>query len=247
MLSFVSDGRVGQVLVKQGQTVRAGQVLAKLDDAAERIQVEQLKAQADSQTLIEVRRAQLEQKTSYLEELKDPRRSGAVTKWEIRNAELDVRIAKAQLDLAKLEHEQDMRKYEQAKIQLQRMQLISPIDGRVEEIHIKPGESARQLADAIRVVQLEPLRIELPVPVDQAIALHPGQTAQVRFVDDPSVLVEGRIVYVGSVADYGSYTLMVHVELPEGLNRPAGEEVIVSFPHKTRAEKGDTRDTSHTN
>ena len=43
MLSFVRSGRIAQVMVKKGDVVQAGQLLVRQDDAAEQVQVEQLK------------------------------------------------------------------------------------------------------------------------------------------------------------------------------------------------------------
>ena len=62
LLSFVIPGQVKSVDVKAGDVVEAGQVLVRLDDAAERAQLEQLKAQAEDETRIEAAEAQLAQR-----------------------------------------------------------------------------------------------------------------------------------------------------------------------------------------
>ena len=46
-LSFVMPGRIAKVLVKEGDEVKAGQLLVQQDDAAELVQLEQLKAEAE--------------------------------------------------------------------------------------------------------------------------------------------------------------------------------------------------------
>ena len=230
MLSFVTNGRVAEVLVKEGQTVEKGRVLAKMDDEAERFEVEKLKAKAQEQTHILAASAELEQKQAFLEEVTELKKRESASKWEVKKAQLDVTIANLSLKLAEFTHIQDDRVYRAAQAQLDRMRLISPIDGKVEEIHIKPGESAQGLTDAIRVVKIEPLWIEAPVHLPEALPLKLGQSADVTFVGDTKGVVRGKITHIGAVADYGSYTLTVYVELPAGLNRPAGEEVFVSFP-----------------
>jgi len=43
------------------------------------------------------------------------------------------------------------------------------------------------------------------------------------------MVTEGRVVFVGSVADAASGTLRVRVEVPNKASRPAGEHVLVTF------------------
>ena len=59
MLSFVQPGRIVFLPLKEGDAVKADQILVRQDDAAEQIQLAQLKAQAEDTTQIQaaVRRA----------------------------------------------------------------------------------------------------------------------------------------------------------------------------------------------
>lgn len=231
-LSFVRAGCIAEVLVKEGDEVKGGQLLVRQDDAAERARLEQLKVEAESLVGIKTREAQLEQKKVELEKLEDAFKKKAVSKWDVEQARIGVVIAQAQLDLEKLNHEQDQRKYDEAKIQLERMRLESPIAGKVEEVMFEPGESADALADVIRVVKVDPLWIEVPVPLAQARKLKGTVAAHVTFPDNPGRPARGRIVHIAAVADAASDTLTVRVEVPNPTGRPAGEHVSVSFAIK---------------
>jgi len=109
------------------------------------------------------------------------------------------------------------------------MQLKSPIDGRVELVDIEAGESVNALQDVMRVVQTDPLWIDAPVPLVQAISLKAGMTARVEFSGSSAKVEEGRVIFVGAVADAASGTLRVRIELPNETGRPAGEHVQVTF------------------
>ena len=61
-VSFVKVGRVADVLVKEGDSVKAGQLLAKLDDKVEQLQLLQLQAKARDNTKIEAAEADMLQK-----------------------------------------------------------------------------------------------------------------------------------------------------------------------------------------
>jgi len=230
-LSFVQPGRIAQVPFKEGDAVKAGEVLVRQDDAADQVQLAQLKAQSDDTTQMRASEAALAQKKVDLEKLEKAAASNAATFLEVEHAKLDVMIAQLSLELARFEHEQAGRKYEEQRIRVDHMQLRSPIDGRIEKIDVEVGESANALADVIRVVQTDPLWIDAPVPLAEATGLKTGMTAQMQFTESGKAAstAEGRVIFVAAVADAASGTLRVKIEVPNKAGRPAGEHVLVTF------------------
>jgi len=233
MLSFVLGGRVAEVLVKDGDFVKKNQLLARLDDKTERIQLTQLKAQAKDKTLVLKAEAEWVQKKADSRKIARAHTKGAATDWEVQHARLAVKIALLALQAAKFEHEQHQRTYRQAQSQLKRMQLVSPIVGRVEKANIESGEAAESLVPVLQVVKIDPLWIDLPVPLEQVRQLRKGNIARISFpgtdADEPA---EGIIIHVSRVADAASDTLRVRVEVPNPDGRPAGERVFVEFIRK---------------
>ncbi len=230
-LSFVQPGRIGKVPVKEGDLVKAEQVLVQQDDAAEQVLLAQLQAQAEDRTQIRASEASLEQKKVDLQKLEKAAAGKAATALEVEHARLDVTIAQLSLELALFEHEQAGRKYQEQKVRVEHMQLASPIEGRVEDVKVEVGESINVVTEAIRVVQTDPLWIDAPVPLDQALGLQAGKPATVHFgpADRPTSSEQGRIIFVAAVADAASGTLRVRVEVPNKAGRPAGEHVLVVF------------------
>ena len=237
MLSFVRAGQIAEVLVKKGERVQAGQLLARQDDAAEQIQLAQLKARAEDTTRIQARQADLDVKKTDLEAIKEISARGSTTEREVRLAELEVVIAGLTKSLAEFDHRQDQKACEEARIQLDRMKITSPIGGTVEEILVEEGESVDSLADVIRVVKIDPLEIDVDVPQAQAMSLRPGQRARVRFEVSPSGPVNGHIIHVPAVGNAGGNTRKVTVELPNPKGRPAGEWVRVSFSEEEQSSE----------
>ena len=230
-LSFVQAGRIAKINFREGDLVKVGDVLVQQDDSVERVRLEQLEAESKDKTQIQASEAKLA--LSQVDLKKREENPKATTSLELEYARLNVKIAELQLRLAIFQNEQAQRKYEEAKLQIERMSLKSPIDGRIESIEgveeIETGESVNALEDVIRVVRIDPLWIDVPVPLDQTANLRNGHKAIVEFPEPGRMSAEGTIIYIAAVADAGSNTLKVRIQVPNKTNRPAGEQVKVTF------------------
>jgi len=242
-LSSTLPVRVAKVLVKDGDTVKPGQTLVQLDDAAERIQLEQLKAQADDDTRIKAAIAQLDQKKLDLKRIVEARRKGVATELEEEHARLEVTISDLSLTLTRFEHAQNQRKHEEAKVRVDRLRLSVPASDKdkpgdtfkVRKVFVSRGESVDRLKEVIRIIKIDPLKIDVPVPMTVALALKlkTGQTAHVFFPDEKDKPNKGTITYVADEADAASATLTVRVEVPNPTESPAGQQVTVRFSKTT--------------
>jgi RND family efflux transporter MFP subunit len=233
-LSFVRPSKVAEVPVKEGDAISAGQVLARLDDTVEQLQLLQLKAKAENQTKIDAAKAELAQKQEDLKKFEIAKRKGAATDMEVEHARLSAQIAKLSLEMARFEHQQDRTRYDEAKAEAERLRLISPISGLVEEVTIEPGESPQPLKTAVRVVTTDPLWIDAIAPLALAQDLKADQTVTVIFPgqggEGQGERGQGKIIFVSAVSRAASDTLRLRVEVANPRRRPAGERVILSFP-----------------
>jgi len=226
-LSFVQPGSISKINFKEGDIVQVGNLLVQQDDGVEQIKLDQLKAESEDETSIKHAEITLEQRGVDLKRLKD--RPAVTTPTEIEYAELNVKIATLQLHIANFQHTQAIKKYEEAKKQIDRMSLKSPIDGKIETINKETGESVNALEEVIRIVRIDPLWIDVPVPMAQTANLRNGGKAVVEFSEPGKMTEEGRIIFISAVGDAGSGTLVVRVQVSNKTNRPARENVLVSF------------------
>ena len=234
-LSFIQPGTIAKINYKEGDLVHVGDVLVRQDDSVEQIKLEQLRADANDTTTIKHADITLQQRGVDVQRLKDAG-AAVTTTTEIEYAELNQKIAELQLHIAKFQHEQAIRKYEEAQKQIDRMILKSPIEGRIEKIdtgkgeEVEEGESVNALQDVIRIVRIDPLWIDVPVPFAQTANLRNGTSAVVEFPEPNKTTLEGKVIFISSVGQAGSNTLTVRVQVPNKSNRPARENVLVSFP-----------------
>ena len=233
--AFIRPGIIGKVLVKEGDMVKEGQLLIQQDDAVEQASLSQLKAEAENEIKIQAAQEDLNKKANQLERYNSVSEHSTSIE-EREQARLEKVIAELTLQLSRFQHVQDQLKYKEASLQVERMRLCSPSEGRVETIVPKSGEAVNALDKVVRIVRLDPLWVEVPVGLGQvrSLGLAVGKPANVEFVPVSGLvgkptLVAAKVVSVQSVADPGSRTLLVRVEVPNKELRQAGEHVLVHF------------------
>ncbi len=232
-LGFVRPGLLGKLLVKEGQAVKEGELLAQQDDSAEQAQLEQLKDSAEDLTRVKAAQSQLEQKKVDLTKMEDAFKKGASTLLEVQHARLDVIIGGFQLDVENFQRKQDALKQKELQLQIERMKIKSPVTGLVEEVLIHEGECSDALAKVVRVVKIDPLWVDVPMPLALTRKLPIGAEVEVLFGAAP---VKGKVIFMAAVADAASTTRLVRVEVPNPTGRPAGEHVAVKPPQNVSAD-----------
>ncbi len=231
ILAFDRPGRISEVTVKDGDTVKVGQVLARLDDAEEKINLAKLKTEADKVMHVDAAIAELGQKKVDLARVREAAKAGAATELEVEHAKLAVKIGDMKVALAHLEQKQRVLEYERERVRLDRMKLKSPIDGKVEQRFLSEGESADAHAKVIRLVRIDPLWIDVPLPEVRAEALSVGRKAKITYASGESI--SGEVVFRSAIVDPASGTLTVRVEAPNPKGTPVGKHVKVSFEPET--------------
>ena len=232
MLSFVRGGRISKILIKEGTQVKRGQVLVRQDDHAEQIQLQQLKEKAEDTTRIEVVEVELAQKKEDLKKMEWARQDGATTDWEIEHARLEVKTAELSRRMAIFERKQAGLQRDEMQARVKQQILYSPISGQVEEVGIEVGEAAEPLSPVVRIVKIDPLWIDVQVPLKLARQLTKKQPVEVIFpagATSGAEKISGQIKNIATVADAASDTLRVRVEVPNRSRRPAGERIQVQL------------------
>lgn len=178
-------GTVEELKVEEGQYVRKGAVLAKLDD--------------------EMLTVQLAQANANLKKLK--------SNYE-RNADLHRKqlVSTEVFQQSKYEYEQQQAAYEMAKLNLDYTEIRTPIAGVVSERRIKVGNMIVPNQPTFKVSGLNPLIAVLHIPERQLAKLREGQQARlfVEAVDREEIM--GRIKRISPIVDPATGTVKVTVE-----------------------------------
>jgi membrane fusion protein (multidrug efflux system) len=185
-------GVVKEIMVEEGQYVKEGDVLAKLDD--EKIAVQLAQAKAALEKL----------KTSY-ERNVDLHKQSLISTEMFQQSKYDYESQKANYDLADLEFRYTT--------------IRTPISGVVAERLIKVGNMVLPNQSVFRVAGLDPLIAVLHVPERQLGKLRTGLAAKLTVDASSTEPFTGRINRISPVIDPATGTVKVTVEVRDPSRR----------------------------
>ena len=207
------DGIVDVLAVERGDAVVAGQILAKLDSGVEEAAVAAARSRARASAELEANSISVDfakRRSERLETLfsdnliSGDRMDEAATEAVLSNIRLDQAIENR--DLAELELARSIEI-------LDRHTIASPIDGVVLQRYLSPGESTED-QPIMRIAQIDPLRIEVIVPVITFGSIQKGQLAYVYPEAPKEGKFPARVTIVDRVADPASGTFRVRLTMP---------------------------------
>ncbi len=222
-------GVLSSVAVTQGDVVKEGDVLATLESSLEQAEVALAKAKAEMEAAEKSTQMKAEFSLRKSARAKDLGKTSAMAQHEVDEAETEERLSR----LAHMEVLENKRvaqlELERAKAALQLRTVRSPITGMVVERFLSPGELVKQ-APIMKLARLDPLIVEVLVPVSWFGKITSGTEGDVRLEWPSPDLHRARVTVVNSVVNSASGTFEVLLELPNpDYKIPAGLSCTVRF------------------
>jgi RND family efflux transporter MFP subunit len=237
-IGFSVPGLVSEVLVKEGDHVKKGQVLAKLDTTVEQADLDKQEYLYKSNVQLRAATAQKELSAKKLERKeKLYKDNGAGSLEEVEEQRLDLTVSELKEELAKEETQSKAYDIAKLKAQIARMQIVSQHDGIVRKVDAKPGEVGDPQKPSMEVVVNDPLYVEVNLPSSMTTTMKIGQTMQVRYLDEPGKWRDAKVAYFDPVADASVGRQLVRLTMPNPENRRAGQEIAVKLPENLAAAK----------
>lgn len=189
------DGRVVELLVREGQRVDAGTPLLKIDDAELTAQVERARADRD------LARQALERTRTLLAD-----RAAAAA--DLERAEAQHRVAQSSLDLLEL--------------RLSRTVVRAPFSGVVGQRRVSVGDYVTSQRELLMLQSVAPVRAVFQVPERYAAALATGQAVSFRVAALASRTFTGRVDFVDPAVTLPARTITVKALAanPDGALQP---------------------------
>jgi membrane fusion protein (multidrug efflux system) len=181
-------GEVRQIHVEEGDSVQAGQVLARLDGDRLRLTL--------AQTEANLRKLERDYKRTV-----DLAEKGLVSKSTAENTKYDLDALRAAYDSAKLE--------------LNYTEIRAPISGVVSARKIKVGNTISPNDPTFTVTNLDPLLAYVHVPEKEYRKIAPGQAAEVVVDALGGQSFVGSISRISPTVDPQTGTFRARVEIPD--------------------------------
>lgn len=200
------SGRITHLIVKEGDKVKRGQVLVRIDSARFEADAEQSRAAVQAQAA-EVERAQAELALSRLafERVKQVHAEKLVSDQQFDEAAADLRMREANLNALKRRVAQSQAGYASVKDNLDKTTVVSPMDGYVtnlakEEGEVVIGAQSFQPTVIMTVSDLAVMECEVLVDETDIRNVSLGQDAEVRVDALLGVKIKGKVTEIGSSA-----------------------------------------------
>jgi cobalt-zinc-cadmium efflux system membrane fusion protein len=210
------SARVTKVLIRPGDTVKAGQALAELSSpelAQGRAELEAARAR------LEIARKNAERKRALAAERLVPEREVIEAESALSEADATAKVAGSAL-----------RKFGAAAGE-SGLAIKSPIDGTVIERSVVQGQLADPSKTLFRIGDLSTLWLHAHVFERDAVRVQTGRTATVTFAALPGTSSEAVIQWIGREVNASSRTIDIRLDVPnpDGVLRP-GMSATVSLP-----------------
>lgn len=201
-----AEGQILRIAFREGDTVRAGQLLFQLDDREARA------ALAQAEAGLAAARA-----TAAQAEADFGRAQALVTKGFIAGTVLDARNAAARNAVAAIADAQAQ--VATARARLSYLAIHAPVSGRTGELNFRLGANVR-VGDALPLVtinQIAPIHVRFPVPPDQIqavrLAMRAGAdvTVSAREAADTPIAT-GRLAFLDNNVDPGNGSIAAKAE-----------------------------------
>ena len=203
-LEPVIEGRVIRVVVRIGDRVEKGGLIAELDsglirrdlaEAEARLQAA-LAGEAEAETKLRMARGLLERQRTLVEKQ-------AISRESVRAAQEGVELSIAELDRATAE----VRHYEATaahhRERLGETRLLAPFSGTIAERYANPGMTVGPDRAVVRLISNEMLRVRFAAPIERAGELMREQRLRL-IVSGIGQALDGEITQVGSEVDPAS-------------------------------------------
>ncbi len=229
-VSMSVEGLLETVAVDRGDFVAKGQVLATLESSVERANVAVARVRAVMEAPIKSSHVRIDFGDRRFVRTDLAFKEGGLPFKDVDEAETSKILAEIGLVEAQENRRLAEADLQRAEAALALRTIPSPIRGVVMQRFLSPGEFAKQ-APILKLAQIDPLYVEVIVPVAMLGKVKPGMVAQVMPEPPVKGVYQARVIVVDHVVDAASGTFGVRLELPNpDLSLPAGLKCTVRFP-----------------
>lgn len=202
-------GRITRIGVKEGDLVQKGQFLLQIDPTIYQAAVARAQALvASSRAQLVQTQATMDQAQRALTRTQELQRSGStlISVESVEQAQTSYDVAVANHNSSRAQVEQAQAGLQEARDNLSKTRLVSPMSGRVVRLPVEEGEVAvpgtfsRESALLMTIADLSVVLAKVKVDETDVVRLHMGDSVQVSIDAFPDTTFTGRVTKISNSA-----------------------------------------------
>jgi RND family efflux transporter MFP subunit len=223
-------GLIDHVSVDRGDVVKAGQVVAKLKSGVEEASLELARTKATNDLEVKTNTARAQFLRRKADRQVTLRQTNAVAFSTLDEAETDAQLSELATTLAALNLRVAQLEVARQEEMVKQRTIVSPVDGVVVEKALSAGEYANDTNHILTIAQIDPLNVEVFVPVAYYNETRIGSEADI-FPENPiGGHYKAKVAVIDQVLDAASGTFGVRLVLPNpGYELPGGIRCKIRF------------------
>jgi membrane fusion protein (multidrug efflux system) len=195
------SGEVEAVTVREGQQVKQGDVIARIDTRNLQAQYErELAAVEKARAELELAKLNRDKNRQLLEQRYISQNTYESTESAYAGSVANLKLAEAQARLAK--------------IGLEDATVRAPFDGTIARRLVEPGEKVSPDSAIVTLVDLRHMLLKAAVPAVEIPSVDVGQTARFKFGGFGDRVFEGTVQRINPVTEDGSRAINVYIAVP---------------------------------
>ena len=228
-LACDESGSIAELFVKEGDQVKRGQILARLDDRVQKLQVETASHLATANSSLEAARLSFEKRKLISSRIRELNDTGNATDSEMIRADMEYTIAQSRFMAAREEAVSRELDLKRARLMLERRTIRAPFDGVISAIHHREGEFLSPVRPELAtLVDTSQLLAEFNIPSSELATIRTHQTFRITMSNEKTVTVT--LYSIGVETDAESGTVRIRMLIPnESGELRAGEQCFLQL------------------
>ena len=211
-------GVLSEVLVDRGSTIKKGQAVARLMNKVEAANVGAASQRYANAADVEAARMAADLAKKKAARARELHELHFISAQALDQAVAEADVAAMQYTRAKEQRKTVAKELSVAAAQLAMRTIASPLDGVVAERFLSAGERVED-KPIVKIVQLDPLRVEVVLSADRFGRVAVNQNATVTAEMKGAAPLLAQVTQVDSVVDVASNTFRVRLQMPNPGNR----------------------------
>jgi cobalt-zinc-cadmium efflux system membrane fusion protein len=226
------EGMLMSLLVREGQQVGAGEILAVMDNRVSLASLNLARAAADRKADLQHAREELKLAADLLQRLQALKTANGGSEFELLEAVTRVEQARAMVA-----REEEAQRHAQCQLELEETRLEThnlraPFAGQVVQVHAHAGSTLTRDDDLLTILHLDELEAQLHLPLTLYHQLEPGRDYTLLAGSPVNKPIQARLSFVAPTIDAATHTFrVVFTFRNQDQQLPAGFSVQLDTEH----------------